>query len=40
LSLEFLRRVETGGFPPDRVRWLFESDVAIDYDPRKNVRPT
>ncbi len=38
LALDFLRRVEQGGFPRDRVRWLFESDSAIDYDPRKNVR--
>jgi hypothetical protein len=38
LGIDFLERVDSGGFPPDRVRWLFESDSAIDYDPSKNVR--
>jgi carboxymethylenebutenolidase len=38
LAIDFLARVDSGGFPPDRVRWLFESDSAIDYDPSKNVR--
>ena len=36
--LGFLDRVYAGAFPPDRVRWSFESDIAADYDVRKNVR--
>ncbi len=38
LAIEFLGRVDAGAYPRDRVRWLFESDSAIDYDPSKNVR--
>jgi carboxymethylenebutenolidase len=38
ILLAFLDRTWRGGYPPDRVRWSFESDVAIDYDPRRNVR--
>jgi carboxymethylenebutenolidase len=38
LLLGFLDRTWRGGYPADRVRWSFESDVAIDYDPGRNVR--
>ncbi|HLH22258.1 MAG TPA: dienelactone hydrolase family protein [Chloroflexota bacterium] len=38
LAVDFLHRVDSGAYPKDRVRWLFESDSAIDYDPSKNVR--
>ncbi|MBX5490974.1 MAG: dienelactone hydrolase family protein [Chloroflexi bacterium] len=38
LAIDFLHRVDAGGYPRDRVRWLFESDSSIDYDPSKNVR--
>jgi carboxymethylenebutenolidase len=38
LMIEFVRRVNDGGYPADRVRWHFESDIAVDYDPSKNVR--
>jgi len=38
LLLAFLDRVGSGGYPADRVRWSFESDVALDYDPKRNVR--
>ena len=38
LILDFLERVAAGAFPPDRVRWRFESDIAQDYDFTKNVR--
>jgi len=38
IMLDFLARVWDGGFPADRVRWHCESDVAVDYDPRRNVR--
>ena len=34
----FLERVFAGAFPKDRVRWHFESDIAMDYDVTKNVR--
>jgi len=34
----FLERVYAGAFPRDRVRWHFESDIAMDYDFTKNVR--
>jgi hypothetical protein len=34
----FLERVYGGAFPANRVRWRFESDSAIDYDPANNVR--
>jgi len=30
--------VHAGAFPPHRVRWRFESDVATDYDFSNNVR--
>jgi carboxymethylenebutenolidase len=38
LILDFLGRVDAGAFPPDRVRWRFESDIATTYDFTKNVR--
>jgi carboxymethylenebutenolidase len=38
IMLDFLARVWDGGYPADRVRCHFESDVAADYDPRRNVR--
>ncbi len=38
LMLAFLDRTWNGGYPPDRLRWQFESDVATDYDPSRNVR--
>jgi carboxymethylenebutenolidase len=38
ILLAFLHRTCTGGYPAARVRWSFESDVAIDYDPGRNVR--
>ncbi|HZU07749.1 MAG TPA: dienelactone hydrolase family protein [Chloroflexota bacterium] len=38
LTLAFLERVWCGAYPPERVRWTFESDTALDYDPRRNVR--
>jgi carboxymethylenebutenolidase len=36
--MDFLQRLFAGAFPKDRVRWRFESDIASDYDPSKNVR--
>jgi hypothetical protein len=36
--LAFLERTWGGGYPADRVRWAFATDVAIDYDPSRNVR--
>ena len=36
--VDFLGRVHAGAFPPGRVRWRFESDIAADYDFSKNVR--
>ncbi|HLH22842.1 MAG TPA: dienelactone hydrolase family protein [Chloroflexota bacterium] len=38
ILLAFLDRTWRGGYPKDRVRWSFESDVAVDYDPKHNVR--
>jgi carboxymethylenebutenolidase len=38
LILDFLERVAAGAYPRDRVRWRFESDVALTYDFTKNVR--
>lgn len=38
LMIDFVGRVHDGGYPADRVRWHFESDIAVDYDPSKNVR--
>ena len=38
LMFDFLDRVYAGAFPHDRVRWRFDSDISIDYDPSKNVR--
>jgi carboxymethylenebutenolidase len=37
MIVDFLKQVGSGGYPADRVRWQFEGDVAIDYDPAKNV---
>lgn len=36
--LDFLSRAFSGQFAPDRVVWRFDSDIAVDYDPSKNVR--
>jgi len=38
LILDFLSRVHDGGFPPDRVIWKFESNIASDYDFTTKVR--
>jgi carboxymethylenebutenolidase len=38
LILDFLGRVQAGAFPPDRVIWRFESDIAVSYDFSKNTR--
>jgi carboxymethylenebutenolidase len=38
LTLSFLQRTWSGGYPADRVQWTWESDVAADYDPSRNVR--
>jgi carboxymethylenebutenolidase len=37
LLMSFLKKVRSGGYPADRVRWTFESEIAPDYDPAKNV---
>ena len=37
-TVDFLERVFAGAFPPDRVRWLWESDVATTYDFTTKVR--
>jgi hypothetical protein len=34
----FLEKVDRGKFPPDRVRWSWQSDTAVDYDFSKKVR--
>jgi carboxymethylenebutenolidase len=36
--IHFLENVSAGAYPPGRVRWRFESDVATSYDFSKNVR--
>lgn len=38
MILDFLNRVNAGVFPPDRVIWRFQSDIAPDYDFTKKVR--
>ena len=38
LIVDFLRRVFSGAFPPDRVRWKCQSDLAVSYDFAQNVR--
>jgi carboxymethylenebutenolidase len=38
LILDFLARVQAGAYPPDRVRWRCDSDIATTYDFTKNVR--
>ena len=38
LAMDFLKRVRSGSYPADRVRWTFESDVSTSYDFSKNVR--
>ena len=38
LTLDFLDRVYAGYYRPERLRWRFESNVAVDYDFSKNVR--
>jgi carboxymethylenebutenolidase len=38
LMHDFLARTWRGGYPADRVQWTFESIVAADYDPSRNVR--
>jgi carboxymethylenebutenolidase len=37
-TLDFLQRSFAGAFNPRRVVWRFDSDIAVDYDPNKNVR--
>jgi carboxymethylenebutenolidase len=36
--ISFLEKVDAGQFPSDRVRWSWQSDIAVDYDFRKKVR--
>lgn len=38
LIIDFLDRVFSGYYPPDRVRWRFEANISTDYDFSKNVR--
>jgi carboxymethylenebutenolidase len=38
MILDFIRRIESGAFPRDRVIWRFESNIASDYDFSKKVR--
>jgi carboxymethylenebutenolidase len=38
MILDFLKRVNEGSFPSDRVIWQFQSDIAPDYDFTKKVR--
>jgi carboxymethylenebutenolidase len=36
--VHFMEKVYAGGFPPDRVRWHWESDTSVSYDFSRNVR--
>jgi carboxymethylenebutenolidase len=36
--IHFMEKVYAGGYPPDRVRWSWESDISAAYDFSKNVR--
>jgi carboxymethylenebutenolidase len=38
MILDFMERVHAGEFPEDRVIWLFQSNIATDYDFTKKVR--
>jgi carboxymethylenebutenolidase len=38
MMIEFLNRVYGGAYPTGRMRQRFESDIAVDYDFKKNVR--
>jgi carboxymethylenebutenolidase len=38
LLMDFLKRVRSGGYPPDRARWAFEGATSANYDFSKNVR--
>ena len=38
LTVDFLTRVWSAGYPTEQVQWTFESAIASDYDPSKNVR--
>ena len=32
LLMGFMQPVRSGGFPADRVQWVWESDISTDYD--------
>lgn len=36
--MDFLERAFNGGYPPDRVRWHFDGDITVDYDPSQYPR--
>jgi carboxymethylenebutenolidase len=36
--IHFMERVYAGAYPPNRIRWSFESDFSTSYDFTKNVR--